>query len=177
MKSNALGVWLLAAVTLGLAGAGLAEEPLRSREPVPRKADFEGVAVLEIKSNTGVCYWTIAGDGDLVRFPVKDESFESILVSARFDADELHVTLAGERSPLETAALGQYELGLKDGAPTKVSPFRNRGTESRDWVLRVVPPTEKVDTSNCCSCGLAKLKCCPAPNYCMGCGVCGDCCG
>jgi hypothetical protein len=38
-------------------------------------------------------------------------------------------------------------------------------------------PAINVDTTNCCSCGLVKLSSCPNKNYCIGCGVCGNCCG
>jgi hypothetical protein len=74
-------------------------------------------------------------------------------------------------------SLGQFDLGLLDGSPVTVNGFRAAKAGNKGWELRVLPPHAKVDTSNCCSCGIAKLSCCPNKNYCIGCGVCGDCCG
>jgi hypothetical protein len=171
-----------------LASIAFAQESPRSES---RRGDggvpdlLESRAILEIKSEAGTCYWRIAGDDDLVRLPVQDERFSSILLSARFDQDQLHLILAGERAPLDTTSLGQLDLGLKDGAPAvAVSSFR--AVKSRmdgspagtaGWEVRALPPHTKVDTSNCCSCGLTKLSCCPNKAYCIGCGVCGTCCG
>ncbi len=145
---------------------------------------LEPRAILQIQSEAGTCYWRIAGDDDLVRLPSQDERFSSILLSARFDQDQLHLTLAGERAPLDTASLGQLDLGLKDGAPVTVSSFRavksrmdGTSAGTGGWEVRALPPNTKVDTSGCCSCGLAKLSCCPNKSYCIGCGVCGTCCG
>jgi hypothetical protein len=171
-------------LTLGL--AAVAQEPPRA-EPlgagVPSDL-LEPRAIVQIKSEAGTCYWRVAGDDDLVRLPVQDERFSAILLSARFDADQLHLAVAGERAPLDTSTLGQLDLGLKDGAPVTVSSFRavksrQDGTpaEGGGWEIRALSPHTKVDTSNCCSCGLEKLSCCPNKNYCIGCGVCGSCCG
>src|SRR3954464_2785447 len=104
--------------------AALAQESPSSES---RRGDasnlLEPRAILEIKSEAGTCYWRIAGDDDPVRLPVQDERFSSILLSARFDQDQPHLALAGERTPLDTTSLGQLDLGLKDGAPVAVSSF------------------------------------------------------
>src|SRR5262249_32967035 len=160
-----------------LASIAFAQESPRSE---PRQGDapnlLEPRATLEIKSEAGTCYWRIAGDDDLVPLPVQDERFSSTLLSAPFDKDQLHLTLAGERATLDTPSLGQLDLGLKDGTPVAVSSFR--AVKSRmdgstagagGWEVRAVPPHTKVDTTNCCSCGLVKLSCCPNKNYCIGC--------
>ena len=182
MKKIVLGLCLL---TFLASIAAFAQETPRSeshRGDAPNL--LEPRAILEIKSEAGTCYWRIAGDDDLVRLPVQDERFSSILLSARFDQNQLHLTLAGERAPLDTYSLGQLDLGLKDGAPVAVSSFRAVKSKmdgspagTGGWEVRALPPHTKVDTSNCCSCGLVKLSCCPNANFCMGCGVCGSCCG
>lgn len=133
-------------------------------------------AVLQIKSEAGICLWTISGDDDLVRLPVEDERFASILLSARFAGDELQLTLGGEKAPLEVTPLGQLDLSLRDGEPVTVDSFRAVKAGKGGWELQVVPST-KVDTLNCCTCGLYKLTCCPRQGYCIGCGACGTCCG
>jgi len=160
-----------------------AQEPLRAGpQAESRREVLQEVggtrALLQITSEAGVCYWSITGDDDLVRLPVKDEPFSSILLSARFENEQLHLSLAGERAPLDTTSLGQVALGLRDGLPVKMESFQGQKSSSRGgWQLRVIPPHTKVDTSNCCSCGITKLTCCPNANYCIGCGVCGSCCG
>jgi hypothetical protein len=178
---------LLACFVLGLGclGASAQESPRAEQGGAGAGAiHLEPRAILRINSEAGTCYWRIAGDDDLVRLPVQDERFSSILLSARFDESQLHLTLAGERAPLDTSPLGQFDLGLKDSAPVSVSSFR--AVKSRQdgttagaggWEIRALPPNTKVDTSGCCSCGLIKLSCCPNKNYCIGCGVCGTCCG
>ncbi len=173
---------LLALGALGLGGVAWAQESPRAEpQAEQRGTGVEGSgsarALLQITSEAGLCYWSIAGDDDLVRLPVQDERFSSILLSARFDNDQLHLSMAGERAPLDTSSLGQIELGL-DGSPVTVDSFSGlKSTSKGGWQLRVIPPHTNVDTSNCCSCGIAKLSCCPKKNYCIGCGVCGDCCG
>src|SRR4029077_7989124 len=141
-------------------------------------------AILQIKSEAGTCYWRVQGDDDLLRIPAQDERFTNILLSARFDEDQLHLSIAGERGPLETSSLGLFDLGLKDGAPVTVSSFRAVKSKvdgspagTGGWELRGLPPQTKLDTTGCCTCGLVKLSCCPNKAYCIGCGVCGSCCG
>jgi hypothetical protein len=167
--------------------ASAQESPRADRRDVGAAAEslLEPRAILQIKSEAGTCYWRIAGDDDLVRLPVQDDRFSSILLSARFEEDQLHLALAGERSPLDTSALGQFDLGLKDdSAPVTVNSFRavksrmdGTGAGTTGWEIRALPPHTKVDTTGCCSCGLVKISCCPNKNYCIGCGVCGTCCG
>jgi hypothetical protein len=165
-----------------------AQRPPRDEEVNLRPELLHARAVLEIKSEAGVCLWTISGDDDLVRLPVEDERFAFILLSTRFEGTDLRLTVAGEKAPLQTTPLGQVDLSF-DAAPVAVSSFRavksrsdsssepGREPTLRGWELRLLHLWPKVDTSNCCHCPIQKLACCPNPNYCMGCGVCGNCCG
>jgi hypothetical protein len=169
---------------LGLSNLASAQETPRAEQRAEQRgsaveAKEPARAVLQITSEAGVCYWSIAGDDDLVRLPqMKDDRFSAILLSARFDNDQLHLTMAGEATPLDTVSLGQVDLGLVDGSPVTVDSIRALKSAAKGgWQLRVLPPHTKVDTSDCCSCGLTKLSCCPNKAYCMGCGVCGNCCG
>jgi hypothetical protein len=174
---------LCAAVFAGAAPASSQEDPRADpagREPLENRAR----AILQIKSEAGTCYWRISGDDDLVRLPVQDDRFSSVLLSARFEGDQLHLALAGEHAPLDTTSLGQFDFNIvPDAAPVTVNSFRAVKTREGGWELRALPPHSKVDTLNCCRCGivaianLAKLSCCPNKNYCIGCGACGDCCG
>jgi hypothetical protein len=184
MSRKILGCILAGIFSLGL--AGFAEEAPHARQRSENLAAdlLEPRAIVQIKSEAGTCYWRVAGDDDLVRLPVQDERFASILLSARFDQDQLHLSVAGEHAPLDTSSLGQFDLGLKDETPVMVNSFRavksrQDGTPAAGggWEIRVLRPHTKVDTTNCCSCGLVKLSCCPNKNYCIGCGVCGNCCG
>lgn len=166
-----------------------AQKPPRKEEVELRPELLHARGVLEIKSEAGVCYWTISGDEDLVRLPVEDESFSFILLSSHFKGSDLQLTVAGERAPLQTTPLGQFDLGFDDSTPTTVNSFRavksrseseptsGREPRTRGWELRFHRNGEKVDTTNCCHCPIQKLACCPNANFCMGCGVCGNCCG
>ena len=185
MKRSWLAVIVGLGLVLGLGAKLAAQEAPAERRAEERTANLElgnPRALLQITSEAGVCYWRIAGDDDLVRLPVEDERFATVLLSARFADDQLHLSIAGERAPLDTTSLGEVELGITGGSPVRVDSFRalkSRG--SRGWQLQALPPNTKVDTSNCCSCGLtnlfAKLSCCPNKAYCIGCGACGTCCG
>jgi hypothetical protein len=171
-----LGVGVLGLGNLASAqDARPAEQRIEERHEVTKSAR----AVLQISSEAGVCYWSIAGDDDLVRLPqMKDDRFSAILLSARFDNDQLHLSMAGEATPLDTLSLGQVDLGLADGSSVTVDSVREMKSAAKGgWKLRALPPHANVDTSNCCSCGIAKLSCCPNKSFCMGCGVCGSCCG
>ena len=166
-----------------------AQRPPRNEEESLRPELLHARAVLEIKSEAGVCYWTISGDEDLVRLPVEDESFSSILLSSHFKGSDLQLTVAGEGAPLQTTPLGQFDLGFDDSAPTALNSFRavklesaSKGTPGREpgkrgWELRLHRNGDKVDTTNCCHCPIQKLACCPNPNFCISCGACGNCCG
>ena len=166
-----------------------AQRPPQDEDAGLRPALLHARAVLEIKSEAGVCFWTISGDNDLVRLPVGDERFGSILLSTHFEGADLQLTVAGESAPLQTTSLGHFDLAFDDKVPVEVSSFRavKSGPESgpeprpeprvRGWELRLHRPTEKVDTSGCCHCPPLKLACCPNHNWCMGCGACGTCCG
>jgi hypothetical protein len=174
LVGGCLSAWAQEAPRAGSRGAGV-----DASEPV-----MEPRAILQIKSEAGTCYWRVQGDDDLLRIPAQDDRFTNILLSARFDEDQLHLSIAGERGPLDTSSLGLFDLGLKDGAPVTVNSFR--AVKSRmdgspagtgGWELRVLPPQTKVDTTGCCTCGLVKLSCCPNKAFCIGCGVCGSCCG
>lgn len=181
-------IWIcLSLLTMTLAGgtASLAQEEPRNDQPSSREAlENRARAILQIKSEAGVCYWRISGDDDLVRLPVQDERFQAILLSARFDGDQMHLMLAGENAPLDTSALGQFDFNVsaESSSPVTVNSFRAVKAREGGWELRALSPHTKVDTLNCCSCGivfaqLQKLSCCPNKNYCIGCGACGTCCG
>lgn len=133
-------------------------------------------AILQIKSEDGVCYWSISGNDELVRLPQQKGSFSAILLSARFVGDQLSVTLAGEDEPLETSVIGRYEfpLGLQDGSTANVPLLK--GARAAEWELSVVPALEKA-LPGCCTCAVLKVSCCPKVGRCLDCGVCGSCCG
>ncbi len=174
---------LLGLGVIGLSNLASAQETPHAEQRAEQRTPGDSAtqparAVLQITSEAGTCYWSIAGDDDLVRLPqMKDDRFSAILLSARFDNDQLHLNMAGEAAPLDTVSLGQVELGLVDGSPVTVDSVREKSATKGGWQLRVLPPRTKVDTTGCCSCGLVKLSCCPNKSYCMGCGVCGNCCG
>jgi hypothetical protein len=139
---------LLAVFSIGLLGLGWTAGAQESPRAEPRELRGQDLsesarAVLQIKSEAGICYWSITGDDDLVRLPVADERFPSILLSARFGEDQLHLTLAGERAPLDTSSLGQFDLGLLDGSPVTVNGFRAAKAGNKGWELRVLPPTPR----------------------------------
>ncbi len=131
-------------------------------------------AVLQIESEDGICLWSISGDDELIRLPLKSDRFGSVLVSARFDGDQLSVSLAGEKEPLSTVPFGTYSLSL-NGPPIAVEDLKSRTAEG--WKLRVLPPGTKGTITGCCSCSLLKINCCPNPGKCLGCSTCGQCCG
>jgi hypothetical protein len=133
-------------------------------------------AVLEITSDDGVCYWSLSGD-DLVRMPVKDDRFGSILLSAQFENDQVSVALAGEKEPLETLLLGRYvfALGERPGQPLRVEETKGFKTEA--WQLRLLRPEAGKALPGCCGCPMVKLQCCPHTGKCLDCGACGTCCG
>jgi hypothetical protein len=99
MNRKILGCILAGALSLGL--AAFAEENPRAGQQAenPSANLLEPRAIVQIKSEAGTCYWRVAGDDDLVRLPVQDERFASILLSARFDQDQLHLSVAGEHAP------------------------------------------------------------------------------
>ena len=156
-----------AGMVLSLALTGLfigglsvrAQETLRGHQEVGGNASeplMAPRAILQIKSEAGTCYWRVQGDDDLIRLPAQDDRFTNILLSARFDEEQLHLSIAGERGPLDTSSLGLFDLGLKDGAPVAVNSFRavkSKGDGSPagigGWELRVLPPQTKVDTTGC----------------------------
>ncbi|HSS52690.1 MAG TPA: hypothetical protein VLX28_27430 [Thermoanaerobaculia bacterium] len=133
-------------------------------------------AVVEITSQDGVCYWSVSGD-DLIRMPVKDDRFSSILLSAKFDNDQVSVSLAGEREPLDTLLLGRYamSLGERDGQTIAVDEIKSKKTEA--WQLRILKPETKLAMPGCCGCPFLKLQCCPHIGKCLDCSTCGSCCG
>ncbi len=167
-----------------------AQRPSRTEETNLRPELLHARAVLEIKSTAGVCFWTISGDNDLVRLPIEDERFSAVLLSTNFEGPQLHLTMAGEGTPLEITPLGKVDLAFDASAPVTVDSFRAAKSRSesgqgpsepeptlRGWELRLLRPGDKVDTTNCCHCPPAKLACCPNANWCIGCGPCGTCCG
>jgi hypothetical protein len=141
------------------------------------KADLATTrAVVEITSQDGVCYWRVSGD-DLIRMPVKDDRFASILLSAKFENDQVSVSLAGEREPLDTLLLGRdsWSLEERDGQPVAVDEIKTKTTEA--WQLRILKPGIGKSMPGCCGCTLLKLYCCPHAGKCLDCGTCGTCCG
>ena len=145
-------------------------------DPADRADLTTARAVLEITSDDGVCYWSLSGD-DLIRMPVKDDRFGSILLSAQFQNDQVSVALAGEREPLETLLLGRYTfaLGEKPGQPLGVEEMKGVKTEA--WQLRLLRPGTGKALPGCCGCPMVKLQCCPHTGKCLDCGTCGTCCG
>lgn len=133
-------------------------------------------AVVEITSQDGVCYWSVSGD-DLIRMPVRDDRFAAILLSAKFEKDQVAVSLAGERDPLDTLLLGRYSLSLgePDGQSVAVDEIQSKKTEA--WQLRILKPEIGKAMPGCCACSLFKLQCCPHSGKCLDCGTCGSCCG
>lgn len=133
-------------------------------------------AVVEITSQDGVCYWSVSGD-DLIRMPVKDDRFAAILLSAKFDNDQVSVALAGEREPLDTLLLGRYamSLGERDAQQVAVDEIATKKIEA--WRLRILKPEIGASMPGCCGCPLLKLQCCPHSGKCLDCGTCGSCCG
>jgi hypothetical protein len=141
------------------------------------KADLTKTrAVLEITSQEGVCYWSISGD-DLIRMPVKDDRFESLLLSAKIENDQVSVALAGEREPLETLLLGRYAFSLGERAGQPLAIDEMKSTKTEPWQLRILRPGTGKALPGCCACTLLKLQCCPHSGKCLDCGTCGTCCG
>jgi hypothetical protein len=156
--------------------ASMAQAAPAPPDPAERTDLAKAKAVVEITSDDGVCYWSISGD-DLIRMPVKDDRFASILLSAKFENDQVSVSLAGEREPLDTVLLGRYawSLGERGGQPVAVDEIKNKKTEA--WRLRILKPGTGAAMPGCCACTLAKLQCCPHSGKCLDCGTCGSCCG
>lgn len=145
-------------------------------QAAPAPPDLAARAVLEITSGDGICYWSLSGD-DLIRMPVKDDRFSSILLSAQFENGQVSVALAGEREPLETSLLGRYvfALGERPGQPLGVEEMKGFKTEG--WQLRLLGSDTSKALPGCCGCPMAKLQCCPHKGKCIDCGTCGSCCG
>jgi hypothetical protein len=134
-------------------------------------------AVLEITTEDGVCYWSLWGD-DLVRMPVKDDRFGSILLSAKLENDQVSVALAGEREPLETLLLGRYVFALGERPGQPPLPIEEmKGAKDEVWQLRLLRPQAGKALPGCCGCPMVKLQCCPHTGKCLDCGTCGTCCG
>gem|GEM_PF-2183305 len=175
MRTNPLaarGLPSLAALLLAsMAMASPAPPDLAERADLARTR-----AVVEITSQDGVCYWSVSGD-DLIRMPVKDDRFASILLSAKFDNDQVSVSLAGEREPLDTVLLGRFafSFGERDGQHVAVDEVKS--TRNEAWQLRIIPPGTEKALSGCCGCSNLKVNCCPKIGKCLVCGTCGDCCG
>jgi hypothetical protein len=175
MRINPLAArWLPGLALLLLASAAVAA-------PLPPdladRADLTKTrAVVEITSQDGVCYWSVSGD-DLIRMPVKDDRFAAILLSARFENDQVAVSLAGEREPLDTLLLGRYSLSLgeRDSQSVAVDEIQSKKTEA--WQLRILKPEIGKAFPGCCACSMFKLQCCPHSGKCLDCGTCGSCCG
>jgi hypothetical protein len=134
--------------------------------------------VLQIATEDGVCLWRISGDDELVRMPLKDDRFGTVLLSAKFEGDQLSVSVAGEKEPLDTVPLGTYSFTLtgKDSPPIAVDALKKSRT-AESWQLRALPPGAKSTIPGCCSCAMLKINCCPRAGKCLGCGSCGECCG
>jgi hypothetical protein len=169
MRINPLAARGLAPLAALILASALQAAPMPSDLAKPR-------AVVEIKSQDGVCYWSVSGD-DLIRMPVKDDRFAAILLSAKFENDQVAVSLAGEREPLDTVLLGRYALSLAErgGQTAEVDEIKTQKTEA--WQLRILKPEIGAAMPGCCGCPLAKLQCCPHSGKCLDCGTCGSCCG
>lgn len=150
------------------------------------KEEAQTRAVLKIERPEGICYWQIMGGDSLLRMPVKESGFGTLLFSAQIVEEKLRLSVAGESQPLETVLLGRYNLdpagreAVSKAAATEDS-LRFEGREP--WRLSTVPKSDffvlrtKEGMQGCCSCWQYKVYCCPASGMCMGCGTCGDCCG
>ncbi len=174
LKNPLAARWPSSLALLLLASAAIAA-------PVPPdladRADLTKTrAVVEITSQDGVCYWSVSGD-DLIRMPVKNDRFAAILLSAKFENDQVAVSLAGEREPLDTLLLGRYSLSLaeRDGRSVAVDEIQSKKTEA--WQLKILKPGTGKALPGCCGCPLVKLQCCPHVGKCLDCGTCGTCCG
>ncbi len=133
-------------------------------------------ALLQITTEDGVCYWDVSADDGLVRLPLKDSSLSAVLLSASFEGEELIVTLAEERQPLETVSLGRYALALGESNSVPVAVPGSPGKiRTLPWELRVVPGPARV-AAGCCGCSIEKISCCPRTGHCLTCGTCGECC-
>jgi hypothetical protein len=175
MRVNPLAVRCLPSLTALLLASVVQAAP--APPDLADRADLTKTrAVVEITSQDGVCYWSVSGD-DLIRMPVKDDRFAAILLSAKFENDQVAVSLAGEREPLDTVLLGRYamSLGERGGQQVAVGEIKTKKTEA--WQLRVLKPESGEAMPGCCGCPLAKLQCCPHSGKCLDCGTCGSCCG
>jgi len=152
------------------------------------KEEIRTRAVVKIERPEGVCYWQIMGGGDsLLRMPVKDAGFGTLLMSAQIVGDKLQVSVAGESQPLETTLLGRYSLVFKgegrEAAEKAVPADALRFGEREPWRFSIMPAPAflalhtKGGVVGCCKCEMYKVTCCPSAGACMGCGTCGDCCG
>jgi hypothetical protein len=151
------------------------------------KEEIRTRAVVKIERPEGVCYWQIMGADSLLRMPVKDAGFATLLLSAQIVGDKLQVAAAGESQPLETTLLGRYSLQFKgegrEAAEKAVPADALRFGGREPWRLGIMPPADfialhtKGGVAGCCKCEMYKVTCCPNAGACLSCGTCGDCCG
>jgi hypothetical protein len=136
-------------------------------------------AVVKIERPEGVCYWQVMGGDALLRMPVKDAGFPTLLMSAKINkGGEVEVSVAGETQPLETTPLGRFKVFLRGTEKDREDPQVRIG-DRPPWRLSLVSPNDffKGGVSGCCQCTPYKVTCCPSSGSCMSCGTCGDCCG
>jgi hypothetical protein len=192
-----LGSLALASVLCGSAVCASPAPPAAKAPPNPEvvkiekeirefdrlKEEAHTRAVVKIERPEGVCYWQVMGADALLRLPLKkDAGFGTLLLSAKLlKGSEVQLSVAGEREPLETTALGRFNLSVKSaatGEKDREDPQVRIGDHAL-WKLSLISPGAffKGGVSGCCSCALYKVTCCPSAGSCMGCGTCGDCCG
>lgn len=184
---------IVALFSSALCAASPPPGPARDTKPQPA-ADMERIkeeirtrAVLKIERPEGICYWQIMGDS-LLRMPVKESGFGTLLFSAQIVGDKLQVSVAGENQPLETTLIGRYSLAFKGEAregieKAAITADALRFGEREAWRLGIMPTHDffalrtKGGIAGCCTCVNYEVVCCPSSGICMGCGTCGDCCG
>jgi hypothetical protein len=133
-------------------------------------------AVVEIRSEEGRCFWSVSGDGELVRLPIEHEDYSALLLSTHFTDDQLLLTVAGEQKPLETTGLGTFILSLEGKAGGPVNVLQKSGAAGWDIQLAPADPTTAPGVGQCCSCHGVRILCCPNTGKCLSCGSCGSCC-
>ena len=168
-------------------GAARDTKPQPAADMVQIKEEIRTRAVLKIERPEGVCYWQIMGGDSLLRMPIKDAAFGTLLMSAQIVGDKLQISAAGESQPLETTLLGRYSLQFKgegrEAAEKAVPAEALRFGDREPWRFSIMPTHDffalhtKGGVAGCCKCEMYKVTCCPSAGACMGCGTCGDCCG
>lgn len=195
MRTAHLRNFLLGAILFSSTVCAAPAPPVASKPQTEPAADMARIkeeistrAVVKIERPEGTCYWQIMGGDSLLRMPVKESGFGTLLFSAQIVGDKLQVSVAGETQPLETTLLGRYSLQYKgegrEAAEKGVAADALRFGDRPSWRFAIMPTHDffalhstKGGIAGCCQCEMYKVTCCPNSGICMGCGTCGDCCG